>query len=385
MKTAGAPLLTDSSTNSHFKLTIIDSRILPARLAAELARVAGELRRNLPELQRDPIGLGRHCAATLLETFSRSLSDPNLLAGFTSAAFIVASLVTFVVIFDRSAKYETLYEGPEEISIGDAVMLNLSKAEGLTGGGIDNKAVGRVGLRRESGEGSGPTPKRSQGGGSGGMEDETPPQRGAVPPPSSIPAPIPKHPPVNSPALPAAGIDIDPLLWTEVKYPLYGDPRSKSEIPSNGPGQNGGMGTNTGLGVGDGRGNGFGKGTDGNIGDGPRQQGCCGVGGAPDRDSYGSDRVLRSSEVEQRVRLVSKPEPHYSEEARRNQISGTVVLRVVFTRAGEVAQIRSVSTLPFGLTERAIAAARLIKFIPAMKGGHPVSVHMQLEYNFNLY
>jgi hypothetical protein len=41
--------------------------------------------------------------------------------------------------------------------------------------------------------------------------------------------------------------------------------------------------------------------------------------------------------------------------------------------------------LPFGLTEKAIAAARLIKFVPAMKGGRPVSVHMQLEYNFNLY
>jgi hypothetical protein len=61
------------------------------------------------------------------------------------------------------------------------------------------------------------------------------------------------------------------------------------------------------------------------------------------------------------------------------------VLRVVFTSAGEVSQIRAVNTLPFGLTERAIAAARQIRFLPAMKGGHPVSVYMQLEYNFNLY
>jgi len=44
-----------------------------------------------------------------------------------------------------------------------------------------------------------------------------------------------------------------------------------------------------------------------------------------------------------------------------------------------------VRTLPFGLTERAIAAARQIKFVPATKGGRPVSVFMQLEYNFNLY
>jgi hypothetical protein len=50
-----------------------------------------------------------------------------------------------------------------------------------------------------------------------------------------------------------------------------------------------------------------------------------------------------------------------------------------------VVQIRAVHTLPFGLTERAIAAARQIKFVPAIKGGRPVSVFMQLEYNFNLY
>ena len=61
------------------------------------------------------------------------------------------------------------------------------------------------------------------------------------------------------------------------------------------------------------------------------------------------------------------------------------MLRVVFARHGAVVQIRAVHTLPFGLTERAIAAARQIKFVPAVKGGRPVSVFMQLEYNFNLY
>jgi protein TonB len=91
------------------------------------------------------------------------------------------------------------------------------------------------------------------------------------------------------------------------------------------------------------------------------------------------------SEVDQRARLLFKPEPQYTEEARRNQTTGTVVLRVVFASTGEVVQIRAVRTLPFGLTERAIAAARQIRFEPALKGGHPVSVFMQLEYNFNLY
>jgi hypothetical protein len=41
--------------------------------------------------------------------------------------------------------------------------------------------------------------------------------------------------------------------------------------------------------------------------------------------------------------------------------------------------------LPGGLTEAAVRAARAISFVPATKDGKPVSMWMQLEYNFNLY
>jgi hypothetical protein len=47
-----------------------------------------------------------------------------------------------------------------------------------------------------------------------------------------------------------------------------------------------------------------------------------------------------------------------------------------------VENIRVVRELPDGLTERAIEAAKKIKFVPAMKNGHAVSMWMQLEYNF---
>jgi len=83
--------------------------------------------------------------------------------------------------------------------------------------------------------------------------------------------------------------------------------------------------------------------------------------------------------------VISKPEPQYTEDARKNQITGTVVLRVVFSRTGQVTNIRALHPLPFGLTERAIAAARQIRFQPATKDGRPVNVFIQLEYNFNLY
>ena len=97
------------------------------------------------------------------------------------------------------------------------------------------------------------------------------------------------------------------------------------------------------------------------------------------------DRVYSSPEVSERARLISKPEPQYTEEARRSQITGTVILRVVFSRTGVVTNIRPIQTLSGGLTEKAIAAARQIRFVPARRNGQAVSMYMQLEYNFNLY
>ena len=97
------------------------------------------------------------------------------------------------------------------------------------------------------------------------------------------------------------------------------------------------------------------------------------------------EKIYVGREVDTKARLISKPEPSYSEKARQKQITGTVVLKVVFAANGQVTNIRVASGLPHGLTERAIAAARKIKFIPATKDGRYVSMWMQLEYNFYLY
>ena len=90
-------------------------------------------------------------------------------------------------------------------------------------------------------------------------------------------------------------------------------------------------------------------------------------------------------DVNRKVRIAMKPQPMYTEQARQHSVTGTVILKVVFSFTGDVNNIRIVSGLPFGLTERAIDAAKEIKFIPALKDGRFVSVWMQLEYNFNLY
>jgi len=102
-------------------------------------------------------------------------------------------------------------------------------------------------------------------------------------------------------------------------------------------------------------------------------------------DGAEPDSVLRNSQVTVRWKVVSKPEPSYTEQARQNQVTGTVVLRGIFSSSGAVENITVLRGLPEGLTERSVDAARKIRFIPAIKDGRFVSMWMQLEYNFNLY
>jgi TonB family protein len=95
--------------------------------------------------------------------------------------------------------------------------------------------------------------------------------------------------------------------------------------------------------------------------------------------------VFSSKEVTRRAIAVYRPEPSYTEEARKNEVSGTVSLRAIFSSSGKVTNIGIISALPFGLTEKAIVAAKLIRFIPATKDGKFVSQYVKIEYNFNLF
>jgi TonB family protein len=96
-------------------------------------------------------------------------------------------------------------------------------------------------------------------------------------------------------------------------------------------------------------------------------------------------RVYKSSELDSKARIISRPEPQYTDKARNSQIEGTVVIRAVFAADGRVRGIRIVKGLPGGLNLMAVRAARRIKFVPAQIGGRPVSQYIQIEYNFNLY
>jgi len=84
------------------------------------------------------------------------------------------------------------------------------------------------------------------------------------------------------------------------------------------------------------------------------------------------------------VEIVSKPKPDYTDEARKLKIEGEVLVRVLFTAAGDVRVLDVVRGLGHGLDESALRAAQQIKFKPAQRDGRPVDSSATVHILFQL-
>ena len=100
---------------------------------------------------------------------------------------------------------------------------------------------------------------------------------------------------------------------------------------------------------------------------------------------FDGERIYTSKQVDQKARILAKPAPSFPREARRRATRGIVILRAILGSDQLVKQVEVITGLPDGLSERAIDAARLIRFTPAIKDGKPVSVWVEIEYRFNVY
>lgn len=107
--------------------------------------------------------------------------------------------------------------------------------------------------------------------------------------------------------------------------------------------------------------------------------------GSPGQDAdQKEEKIYDPKEVDKKARILSKPEPQYTEAARRKRTSGWVVLRVVLKSSGEIGDIKVIRDAPDGLTDECIKVAREIKFVPAQKDGQPVSMYIKVEYTFDI-
>ncbi|HXG91106.1 MAG TPA: energy transducer TonB [Blastocatellia bacterium] len=80
--------------------------------------------------------------------------------------------------------------------------------------------------------------------------------------------------------------------------------------------------------------------------------------------------------------FLNRAKPEYTDEAARADISATVEARAEFLASGEVGNVEIIRWAGFGLDESAERAIRQLKFKPAMRDGHAVSVRAVVRYNF---
>jgi TonB family protein len=85
------------------------------------------------------------------------------------------------------------------------------------------------------------------------------------------------------------------------------------------------------------------------------------------------------------LKIISQPLPQYTETARKNHISGEVVLKVTFDSKGEISKVVVAKGLPDGLTEMAIIAAKKTTFAPEIICGVPQTVDKLVLMKFTTY
>lgn len=83
--------------------------------------------------------------------------------------------------------------------------------------------------------------------------------------------------------------------------------------------------------------------------------------------------------------VIDKPTPGYTEDAREKRIQGNVKLSVVFKANGQIGDVTVLQPLSHGLTERAVEAAKKIRFRPKALNGEPMDEVTTVEYVFSLY
>ena len=80
-----------------------------------------------------------------------------------------------------------------------------------------------------------------------------------------------------------------------------------------------------------------------------------------------------------------RPDPGYTEEARRAAISGSVVLVFVVDEQGLPQNVRVIRGLGYGLDEKAVETLRRWRFLPGLMDGMPTKMPARVEMTFRTF
>lgn len=96
----------------------------------------------------------------------------------------------------------------------------------------------------------------------------------------------------------------------------------------------------------------------------------------------GTKKVYELTDEITAPRLLEAATPGYTDEAKKKKIQGDVILTVIVNEKGDVTEPKVKKGLGAGLDESAIEAAKYFKYKPGTKDDTPVSVRMDLTFNF---
>jgi protein TonB len=97
-----------------------------------------------------------------------------------------------------------------------------------------------------------------------------------------------------------------------------------------------------------------------------------------------SDQIYKVGGDVTMPRVVYRVDPQYTEEARSEKVSGTVMLNLVIGADGLARDINVLKSLDPGLDQKAAEAVQQWRFAPGTRKGEPVAVRATIEINFRL-
>jgi TonB family protein len=83
--------------------------------------------------------------------------------------------------------------------------------------------------------------------------------------------------------------------------------------------------------------------------------------------------------------LTHQVEPKFSEEARARKIGGTVLVNLWVDEQGNPTHVHVIRGVGMGLDASAVEAVKQYRFKPAMEGGKPVTVELNVQVNFQIF
>jgi protein TonB len=200
--------------------------------------------------------------------------------------------------------------------------------------------------------------KKDVMGGGGGQRSPTPVSKGQLPKFADTQITPPAPPPLEEPKIkmPDPTIEVQKdLKMANNNMPNMGMPNSTLLGAS--------MGNGSGTGIGSGNGSGLGPGSGGNYGGGVKR-----IGGGVSAPQ-----------------VIYQVDPEFSEEARKAKFMGIVTVNLIVDQQGRPQNVRVLRGVGMGLDQKAMDAVRQYKFKPAMEGGKPVAVELNIEVNFQIF